>query len=324
MIKIFLNKADDEIVVNISGDIGAGFFSDGITLDSVMQQIKDSTAGTIIMNLSSMGGDLMEGLGIHDYLKLIDKKKVCNILSSTASAGTVIAMAAEEIYIAPNARFLIHQASTFGQGNADDLKQQAADLESYDNTIVNLYTAKTGKDEEFIRNLMKQNRWMTAQESVDNGFCTGILTKISNKSKINNMDEEQVKTLQSENEALKAQIAELNAKLAELQGKQDETEKEMIDAEIDAAVEAGKITDAEKEVYQNYGKGNVKALREKLKAIEPKKVAFNVNNVTEPVGKLSWRELTRKNPKLLADLKERDKKTFNSIYREEFGVDYKF
>ena len=138
------------------------------------------------------------------------------------------------------------------------------------------------------------------------------------------MDEQQAAALQAENEALKAQIAELNAKLTELQGAQDATEKEMIDAEIEAAVEAGKITDAEKEVYQNYGKGNVKALREKLKAIEPKKVAFNVNNVTEPVGKLSWRELTRKNPKLLADLKERDRKTFNSIYREEFGVDYKF
>lgn len=265
----------------------------------------------------------MEGLSIYDYLKLLNKSVTARIIGSTASAGTVIALAADQILIAPNARFLIHQASTFGEGNADDLQKQADQLQSFDNTIVKIYMEKTGKDEEFIRNLMKQNRWMSASEAVENGFCTGILETISNNINLKIMNEEEIAKLTQENEALKAQIAELQAKLAEMEGKEEATEAEMIDAEIDAAIEAGKITDTEKEVYSNFGKGNVKGLREKLKAIEPKKKVFNFTKDPEPDTNLKWDDLYRKHPDKLRDLKQNNFPVFNQIFREKFGTDYK-
>jgi ATP-dependent protease ClpP protease subunit len=326
MIKTKFNNNTKVFTVNITGEIGRSFFGDGITLNSVIEQIQTANPESIVLNVSSLGGDLVEGLGIHDYLKALDKPVIANIIGTTASAGTVIAMAADETYISPNARYLIHRASTMTEGNADDIQRALADLQVYDNTIVNLYTGKTGKTEEEIRNLMKENRFLTAQEAIDYGFVNGYLTKISNNSKINNMDEEQAKAMQAENEALKAQIAELQAKLAELTGKAEKDEEEMIDAEIEAAIEAGKISDTEKDVYTNFGKGNLKALREKLKAIEPKVKVFNYKPERPDTAndeKMTWDYLYRHDSKKLQDLKINNFALFNQIFKNKYGTDYK-
>lgn len=183
MINIVFNKLTSTTTVNITGEIGQGFFSEGVTLDTVMGKVQEGSPESIILNVSSLGGDLFEALAIHDYLKALGKNVTANIIGNTASSWTVIAMAANQVLISENSRFLIHQASAGMEGNADDMNRQAEQLTSFDNTIADIYAKKTGKDTEFIKNLMKQNRWMSASEAVELGFCNGILKQISNIKK---------------------------------------------------------------------------------------------------------------------------------------------
>lgn len=182
---------------------------------------------------------------------------------------------------------------------------------------------KTGKPENEIRELMQENKWLTAKEAIELGFVNGYVKKITNL-KINNMDEEQAKALQAENEALKAKVAELEGKLSEMTASAETQEDEMVKDEVEAAVEAGKITDVEKDVYMNFGKGNLQGLRDKLKAIEPKKKVFNYKDTKgTPEPEMTWDDLYRNNPKKLKDLKDNNFSVFNSLFKSKFGTDYK-
>lgn len=326
MIKIVFNKLTSTVTVNVAGDIGKGFFSDGVTLDSVMSKIQEGSPENIVLNVSSLGGDLFEALAIHDYIKALGKKTTANIIGNTASSGTVIAMAADQILISENSRFLIHQASAGMDGNADDFSAQADQLASFDNTIAEIYSKKTGQSTEFIKNLMKENRWMPANEAVKLGFCNGILKQISNIKKISNMTEEEIAALKAENEALKAQVAELQSKLGEMEDNAQKSEAEAVENIINEAIEAGKITDVEKDIYTNFGKGNVKGLKEKIKLLQPKNRVFapTANATAGNPEMMTWDYLHKKDPKRLAEIKSTDKKLFNQIYRNEFHTDYKF
>lgn len=321
MIKFKFNNQTKDFTVNITGEIGANFWGEGVTLNSVIDQVQKNNPERIVLNISSLGGDLMEGLAIHDYLKAIDKPVIANIIGSTASSGTVIALAADECYISENSRYLIHRASGMASGNAEEVGKMLDELQSYDNTIVNLYMAKTGKPENEIRELMQENKWLTAKEAIELGFVNGYVKKITNL-KINNMDEEQAKALQAENEQLRAKVAELEGKLSEMTASAEKQEDEMIKSEVEAAVEAGKITDVEKDVYMNFGKGNLPGLRDKLKAIESKQKIFNFKPES-PVN-MTWSQLHKQNPKLLAELKVNNRKMFEKLYFDEFGTTYKF
>lgn len=319
MITVIYNKATKNSTINIIGEIGNSFWSDGITLNGVMSQIQNDSPEGITLNVASLGGDLFEALAIHDYLKSLPKKKTCNIIGNTASSGTIIAMASDEILISENSRFLIHKASAGLEGTGDEFQQKAEQLQSFDNTISDIYVKRTGMTKDAVLALMKENRWMTAGEAVNLKFCDGILKTITNIKKTSNMDEQQIAALQAENEALKAKIAELESKLAGANDTLENIEQATIENEIQAAIEAGKIEDTEKEVYQNFGKGNVKALSEKFKMMKPKNRVFvQPPNVTV-TAEMDWDYFHKKNPKQLAQLKASDRKTFNSLYFAKFG-----
>lgn len=325
MITVIYNKATKNSTINITGEIGNSFWSDGITLNGVMAQIQNDSPEGITLNVASLGGDLFEALAIHDYLKALPKKKTCNIIGNTASSGTIIAMASDEILISENSRFLIHKASAGMEGNGDDFQKQADQLQSFDNTISDIYVKRTGMTKDAVLALMKENRWMTATEAVNLKFCDGILKQINNTLKIKNMDEQQIAALQAENEALKAKVAELEGKLAENSSALENIEMATIENEIQAAIEAGKIEDTEKEVYQNFGKGNLKGLTDKFKMMKPKNRVFvQPTNASATNENLTWDYLHKKDPKRLAEIKATDRKLFNDLYKNEFKVDYKF
>jgi hypothetical protein len=77
-----------------------------------------------------------------------------------------------------NTFFLVHKPWTFCQGNADDLASTIATLQKVEDVVVNMYTAKTGKTDEEIREYMQQGEWWTAEEAKTRGFCDSILPAV--------------------------------------------------------------------------------------------------------------------------------------------------
>lgn len=169
--------------VNIKGDIvdnsTAQFYEyfgmDAVSPSGVSQQLADGDDDEIEVNIASNGGDLFAASEIYTMLKNDPRNVTVNIQGLAASSASIIAMAGDEINIAPTAQMMIHQVWSNVQGNADDMRSSADSLDSADQAVVNAYAMKTGLDPEAILSMMQQETWMNAQEAVDKGFADKIM-----------------------------------------------------------------------------------------------------------------------------------------------------
>lgn len=137
---------------------------------------------TLNVYINSPGGDVFEGMAIHNYLKR--KGKTCKVIGYIdglcASIATIIVSACDEVRICKGGMYMIHRASTFAWGNTDTLRASLERLEKIDNEMINIYLKQCkGKcDEKTLHNLIKgtdnDGTWFTAQEAIEYGFCDTI------------------------------------------------------------------------------------------------------------------------------------------------------
>lgn len=138
----------------------------------------------IDVKISSYGGDLDHGLDIRQ--QFVDHGDVTvHIHGFTASAATVIAMGAKKVCMSRYAMFLVHKCSNFidvwGNLNADEMQKLIDDLtenkrenDKIDVVLANMYAARCKKKVADLLNVLKEGRWLTAQEALEYGFIDEI------------------------------------------------------------------------------------------------------------------------------------------------------
>ena len=183
MMNFNIKNEAEQVTIDIFGEIGEDWFGEGITMQSVRDQLTEAKGKSIELRVSSLGGQVDHALTIHDILKMHDKPVTARILGATASSGTIIAMGAHSVEMSENALFLVHNASTFGVGNADELRETADELDLWDSKIADVYKTKTGKRKSQILSLMGQARWIDSKEAKDFGF----IDKSFKPSEVTNM-----------------------------------------------------------------------------------------------------------------------------------------
>lgn len=146
------------------------------TIDTVLNDENFDPDEDVEVNIASGGGDVFAASEIYSTLRASNSKVTVNIQGIAASAASVIAMAGDEVNIAPTARIMIHKAA-FGStsGNADDMAHNADVLNGTDVSIANAYQLKTGLAQEDLLQMMNNETWLTAQEAVDKGFADNIM-----------------------------------------------------------------------------------------------------------------------------------------------------
>lgn len=165
----------DSITIDIYDEIGYW----GVTAKDFVAQLKAvSGIQNITLNLDCPGGDCNDGFTIYDALKNSGAQITVNITGLAASMASVIMLAGNTIRIAENGRVMIHRVTGRAVGNTDDLAAAASITKQFEDRIVSLYVARTGKDETAIRDLMKAElgTWFFGQEAVDAGFADSIIT----------------------------------------------------------------------------------------------------------------------------------------------------
>lgn len=192
------------------------------------------------VNVASNGGDVFSASEIYTMLRQSKANVTVNIQGLAASAASVIAMAGDKVNISPTAQLMIHQASSYGGGNKDDLAHEINVLDGIDKSIASAYESKTGMSQGDLLNMMAQETWIGAQEAVDKGFADEIMfvdekqaafsnatANIVPKSAVNkllNLLNKSEKTVKLENEVKNSQpTSDLKqSKLAILLGKEKE------------------------------------------------------------------------------------------------------
>lgn len=175
---------------NISIDAHIGPW--GYSKNFVRSQMSGLKNKPVNVRVSSLGGSVDDALDIRQ--QFIDHGNVtCYLYGYVASAATILATGAKKTCMSQYAFYLIHKVSNWvdawGNYNADQIQQLIDDLKAnklendkMDLVLANLYANKCKKKVDDILPILKEGRWLTAQEALKYGFIDEI---VEDGSKLN-------------------------------------------------------------------------------------------------------------------------------------------
>lgn len=169
----------DVATINIYGDITSWAWEElgEVSAYTLSKQLDSLTnVSQIEVYINSYGGEVAEGLAIYNALKRKGKQaKVKTYCDGFAcSIASVIFMAGSERVMSNASLLMIHNAWTIGQGNADELRKLADDMDIITSASVEAYKERSTLSEKKIKALMSAETWITPKDAVKWGFATEI------------------------------------------------------------------------------------------------------------------------------------------------------
>lgn len=131
----------------------------------------------ITFRINSVGGDLYAGISICNRISELKGNTVTIVDGLAASAASIILQGGKTRKAFAGSQVMVHGASAFlfGSYNLKDLKQLQKRIEGGNNSALETYAARTGKDKDYIKNIMEHEEWMTGQEAIDKGFVDELI-----------------------------------------------------------------------------------------------------------------------------------------------------
>ena len=187
------NKAGETADIYIFDEIGTY----GVTAQDFISDIKDLKDTPINLRINSIGGDVFDGMAMYNVIKRREAKTTVYIEGIAASIATIIALGADEVVMAENSLFMIHNAWGGAMGEAKDMRKTAATLEKISGELTDIYMKKTGLSYEVLAEMMDEETWLNAQEAYDYGFVDTISDSIKvaakyDVSKFKNITQEEI------------------------------------------------------------------------------------------------------------------------------------
>ena len=181
-----MKKADDSSAeIIIYDEVGKSFW--GEETISAKQFLSDLEAlgdvESITLRINSPGGDVFDGISIYNALKNHGAKITAHVDGIAASIASYIAMSAHKIVMPSNAFMLIHGASGFVFGNADDMRSVADDLDRVDKSITATYVARSKTTAAKLKAIMKEDRLMDAAEAKELGLADEVVKEVKMAAK---------------------------------------------------------------------------------------------------------------------------------------------
>lgn len=175
-------EAESNVIeVYIYGEIGGW----GITANQFIQDLKavDDGVSPVVVAFNTNGGDLFEGLAIHNALSRLGERCTGRVDALAASAGSVAVCGAHRVVMASNAMLMIHNPYTWAGGDAEELRRVADVLDQAFEVIIAAYKAKAPEiDEAELRRMVNDETWLTAQEALALGLADEVGTGVKVKA----------------------------------------------------------------------------------------------------------------------------------------------
>ncbi len=167
---IFLGQEiDDEIANQIIGVM--------LYLDS------EDSSKPIYLYINCPGGSVIAGLALFDTMNHIKSPVVTiNVGLAASMASFLLAAGKKGSRMAlPNARVMIHQPMGGAQGQAEDIKVEAAQIMRIKENLVRMYAQMTGQTQEQIILDLDRDNFMSAQAACDYGLIDQVIEVNENK-----------------------------------------------------------------------------------------------------------------------------------------------
>jgi ATP-dependent Clp protease protease subunit len=133
----------------------------------LMLMAADDAKKPITVIVNSPGGDADSGFAIYDVMRFV-KAPVRTICAGLcASAGIIIFLGGRkgQRYSLPNSRFLIHQPSTYAQGQASDLEITARQILLIRDRYNEIVGRETGRSKAEVQKDANRDFWLDAAEA---------------------------------------------------------------------------------------------------------------------------------------------------------------
>lgn len=179
-----------ELAITVGEYIGPGYvdwdqfeYVPGFTVDDIKMRLQYAEYDGVVIDSILLqfgicyGGSTRHAMDIHNYLRSLDIPVRAHVMSVTASSGTIVALAADEIELEHTAQWMVHRP-LFTEGSrsqrSEDIRADADRLDREEQGMVDLYVACTGKTEAEVRALIAVDRFMSATEALAFGFATKV------------------------------------------------------------------------------------------------------------------------------------------------------
>ena len=314
---------------------GATASASGADFGEIMNAAENAV-DVLEIEINSPGGSVFDGYTIYQEIQsLKDRGVVVNatITGMAASMASVICMACNKVSIVPHGRMMIHDASSGFSGNAEQMRKQADLLDSISADIANIYAARTGKEVSEIRDMMKNETWMNAEATVENGFADEVAkfdkepkSKMSILAKLfpNNDQVEQIEAAIQENDSIRAELVSSQERIAELESSiQDHalTSSNLIEAqtkisEFEALVEGKdlEIANLKTEIQSVDDKAAIKASELLAQNGHPQAVNLNDSEESTKTKYDEYRALQKTDPRAAAQFWEQNEQEIKTSH----------
>lgn len=191
---LYQNTDTKTVDIYIYGDITSWEWSESdvssYTLSRELQSLGEEIE-CINVYINSYGGEVSEGIAIHNMLKRHKAKVTTYIDSFACSIATVIFAAGNERIVYNTSLGFYHNAWTYKAGNANELRKEADDLEKITQSSINAYMDCVNINEEKLKEILDGETWLNANEMLNMGFAT----KVIKAEEVNNVSQSARKSL---------------------------------------------------------------------------------------------------------------------------------
>ncbi len=245
--------------LNIFGTIGS---KDTETKDTVKKALNEAGGQDVLINISSSGGSIIEGMAISEMIALYSGRTTTRGIGIVASAATIILMAGKRKEMTKNSFFMMHNSWGGVEGNVFELEKTIELLRMFDEQMAAIYTAQLeskgkligGSKEktlEEVKKMMAAETWLTAEEALEMGFIDMIVEEkkeehsiyeeayamIRAEAKFKNIPNQILNSMQVEKKTFLQQLAAMFGFKAEITEQEVETAPVAEDKAEEPAVE---------------------------------------------------------------------------------------
>lgn len=140
-----------------------------------VQELSKIDTKNITLRINSPGGDVFDGMAIHNALKAHESNVITKIEGIAASMGSVVALAGDEVQAYDNTMLMIHDPWSIAIGNQYDFKEISDILSQLSENILSVYYKKSKVGKRALKQMMKDETWMKPDVAKEKGFIDTII-----------------------------------------------------------------------------------------------------------------------------------------------------
>jgi len=287
------NQTEESADINLFSEIANGAAQSFVNEFNYLDSLG---LQNINVRINSRGGDVFEGFGIVSAIRnATTNVTTINEGIAASTAGWILAVGDKRKAV-DFSQTMAHNPSVNNEKASDSQKSMLAKIKE---SLVKIFTNNTGMDAAKVADLMNKTTFMNAKEA-----------------------------LKAEEDAHKETKSELETAQNELK----EIKKAKIEADVDNAIEAGKIKKEDKEKMLKIATDSPEAFNTIVGAVQvsdarPDKISNIVDNASKNEAKddakKDWtmRDYEKKDPTALNNMRLNDFDAYSVLFKNEYGTE---